>query len=140
MWGLNSRPSRYQHDALPTELMDQLSVLSSDTESHFFPPLQDENAKLSEELLSTKTDLSAQLAQCEEVNPTCICVYSSILIDITPDSVQWACVYARAPCFVEADVKCGLLYGYIQHFWWFHTLNIIIYSAYFPWVWGDMKM
>ena len=30
MWGSNSRPSRYQHDALPTELMDQLAVVSSD--------------------------------------------------------------------------------------------------------------
>ena len=27
MWVSNSRPSRYQHDALPTELMDQLIVL-----------------------------------------------------------------------------------------------------------------
>ena len=67
MWGSNSRPSRYQHDALPTELMDQLPTASSNIKNNFFPPLQDENAKLSEELMSTKTDLSAQLAQCEEV-------------------------------------------------------------------------
>ena len=26
MWGSNSQPSRYQHDALPTELMDQLVI------------------------------------------------------------------------------------------------------------------
>ena len=26
MWGSNSQPSRYQHDALPTELMDQLAI------------------------------------------------------------------------------------------------------------------
>ena len=56
MWGSNSRPSYYQHDALLTELMDQLSVVNSNTESHFFPPLQVENAKLSEELMATKTD------------------------------------------------------------------------------------
>ena len=37
MWGSNSRPSRYQHDTLPTELMDQLSVVTSNIESHFFP-------------------------------------------------------------------------------------------------------
>ena len=72
MWGSNSRPSRYQHDALPTELMDQLCMVNSDIESHFFSPLQDETAKLNEELVSTKTDLSAQLAQCEEVQYMCV--------------------------------------------------------------------
>ena len=38
MWGSNSWPSRYQHDALPTELMDHMSMTSSDIESHFFLP------------------------------------------------------------------------------------------------------
>ena len=43
-------------------------MVSSDNDRHFFQPLQDENTKLNEELVSTKTDLSAQLAQCEEVH------------------------------------------------------------------------
>ena len=33
MWGSNSRPSRYQHDALPTELMDQLRNQANE---HYF--------------------------------------------------------------------------------------------------------
>ena len=91
--------------------MDQLCMVSSDIESHFFPPLQDENAKLSEELVSTKTDLSAQLAQCEEVQYMCIlCIYMYIC------HRQYMCTL-KCYASYEADVKCKLLWGYIQHFW-----------------------
>ncbi len=34
MWGSNSRPSRYQHDALPTELMDQLHTRQLQARCH----------------------------------------------------------------------------------------------------------
>ena len=36
-------------------------MITSGIESHFFPPLQDVNIKLGEELATTKTDLSEQL-------------------------------------------------------------------------------
>ena len=46
-----------------------MHAIWSDIENLFFcSTLQDENAKINEELVATRTDLSAQLAQCQEVH------------------------------------------------------------------------